>query len=235
MEYERYELVYNIDKNEEYLRLLGEEFYQKNKTFGNFFYKNRKYRLVEKIKTNNLKQDELKIDIIFYKIIYNKRCMFKDCESLIKFSQPKIKDKQYYSQIISIHEEEDNLFDFYDEDKITENTLYENIKDIENFSDYSAISQKNIKESNNSTILKMYERLKFVPKDNSVILAEMFSFCPSLQSIEDISEWNTDNLIDMSGMFEGCSSLEILPDISKWNTYNTTNTSSLFSSCSSLI
>ena len=38
----------------------------------------------------------------------------------------------------------------------------------------------------------------------------------------------------MSYMFYGCSSLESLPDISKWNTSNATNMSSMFKYCSSL-
>ena len=42
MEVERYELVYKIEKNKTRLRLLGEEFYQRNKSSGHIIYKNKK-------------------------------------------------------------------------------------------------------------------------------------------------------------------------------------------------
>ena len=35
---EKYELIYKIDQNKNPLRLLGKEFFQRNKRFGNFIY-----------------------------------------------------------------------------------------------------------------------------------------------------------------------------------------------------
>ena len=40
--------------------------------------------------------------------------------------------------------------------------------------------------------------------------------------------------IDTSSMFWGCSSLQSLPDISKWDTKNVTSMSSMFYGCNSL-
>ena len=51
----------------------------------------------------------------------------------------------------------------------------------------------------------------------------MFSDCLSLESLPDISKWNTTNVTDMSLMFSGCKTLESLPDISNWNTTNVKN------------
>ena len=56
----------------------------------------------------------------------------------------------------------------------------------------------------------------------------MFSWCSSLSSLPDISNWNTNNVTNMSEMFNGCSSLSSLPDISNWNTNNVTNISGIF-------
>ena len=42
-------------------------------------------------------------------------------------------------------------------------------------------------------------------------MSYMFSYCSSLQSLPDISNWNTANVIDMNGMFNGCSSLKNIP------------------------
>ena len=65
-------------------------------------------------------------------------------------------------------------------------------------------------------------------------LQRMFEGCSSLESLPDISKWNTNNVTNMSYLFYNCSSLESLPDISKWNTYNVENMSYLFYNCSSL-
>ena len=56
----------------------------------------------------------------------------------------------------------------------------------------------------------------------------MFSYCSSLQSLPDISKWDTKNVTNMSYMFDNCSSLQSLPDISEWDTKNVTNMSDMF-------
>ena len=38
----------------------------------------------------------------------------------------------------------------------------------------------------------------------------------SLESLPEISKWNTENVIDINFIFFGCISLKSLPDISKW-------------------
>ena len=45
MEFERYMLIYKIMKNDNCLRLLSEEFFNRSKNSGHFIYKNRKFRL----------------------------------------------------------------------------------------------------------------------------------------------------------------------------------------------
>ena len=62
----------------------------------------------------------------------------------------------------------------------------------------------------------------------------IFEDCSSLESLPDISKWNTNNVTTMRSMFNGCSSLKSLPDISKWNTNNVTTMSCMFKGCSSL-
>ena len=46
-------------------------------------------------------------------------------------------------------------------------------------------------------------------------MSDMFSGCPSLLSLPDISKWNTNNVTNMYSMFNGCFSLSSIPDISK--------------------
>ena len=49
-------------------------------------------------------------------------------------------------------------------------------------------------------------------------MSYMFYECSLLNSLPDISEWDTKNVINMSHMFKNCGSLKYLPDISKWET-----------------
>ena len=44
----------------------------------------------------------------------------------------------------------------------------------------------------------------------------LFSHCESLESLPDISKWNTNNVTDINNLFSDWESLETLPDISKW-------------------
>ena len=46
-------------------------------------------------------------------------------------------------------------------------------------------------------------------------MSSMFFQCSSLESLPDISKWDTRNVKNISDMFCGCSSLESLPDILK--------------------
>ena len=51
----------------------------------------------------------------------------------------------------------------------------------------------------------------------------MFYECESLNSLPDISKWNTSNVNNMNWMFSGCESLYLFFDISKWNINTITN------------
>ena len=65
-------------------------------------------------------------------------------------------------------------------------------------------------------------------------MGKMFNFCNSLNSLPDISKWNTKNVISMEGMFSNCESLKILPDISKWDIKNVNDMRGMFYYCESL-
>ena len=58
--------------------------------------------------------------------------------------------------------------------------------------------------------------------------------CINLESLPDISKWNTENVTSMNALFFNCSNLKSLPDISKWNTHKVIDMGCLFYSCSSL-
>ena len=64
-------------------------------------------------------------------------------------------------------------------------------------------------------------------------MSYMFSYCTKLNSLPDISTFNTINVKNMSSMFS-YSKLNSLPDISKWNMANVNKKSLMFFGCSKL-
>ena len=62
----------------------------------------------------------------------------------------------------------------------------------------------------------------------------MFAYCNCLDSLPDISKWNTNNVTNMNGMFKNCYALSSLLDISVWNTNNVIDMSDMFENCSKL-
>ena len=59
----------------------------------------------------------------------------------------------------------------------------------------------------------------------------MFHGCSSLDSLPDISKWDTKNVTDMSYMFSECTSLKSLPDISKWDLNKKLDKKYMFNNC----
>ena len=56
-----------------------------------------------------------------------------------------------------------------------------------------------------------------------------------MESIPDISKWDTKNVIDMTGMFEKCYNLLYLPDISSWKTSKVEYITLMFAECQKLL
>ena len=238
---EKYKIIYKIDKKNKNLRLLGHEFYQRNKNRGYYILNNQKQSLVEKLEIKNNIKNEIKIHFIFYKKIYNKSLMFKDCISLLKISEVNNVDKKYYiPKIIYPKEEDDNYLDFYDDNHSSDNSFEKILMDENYFLYYSTIPINSQNASKISKISGICEFLKMIPDNKSnknliMTLEEIFNNCTSLKSLPDISKWDTSSVIDMSGIFNNCTSLKSLPDISKWNTRNVKEMSMIFGNCLSLI
>ena len=203
-------MIYKIEKNKTHLRILGKEFVENNGNKGFLIINNKKFRLkeIEEIKKR-------KIILMINKNIYNKSCMFKNCNLLESFSKilsdedienvnklEKKIDDEYYSHITKEIVKEEDSSDYY--------------MGVKNNSTISNISQRDdsINNSEKSKLIYIYKKLTNSTK-NFILLNEMFSNCESLLSLPDISKFETNNVIHMSYMFSNCKSLLSLPDISK--------------------
>ena len=179
MDIESYKLIYKIDKNKDHIRLLGTKFVNRNKMLGYFIYKNKKYPLNDTIETKNIQDEkELKINLFFYQKIYNKSCMFRHCDTLLKVFQSDIKEKYFYFSYKKTNfEKNESLNDFIELNAIQENSLYQNLMDDDDaIYDYSSTQGKHQKDPNKSTVVEVFNKLNKTlnVNNNSIILSEMF-------------------------------------------------------------
>ena len=226
MEAEKYKMIYEIEKNTDIKRILGEEFYKNNYNKGSIIYNNKKICPLQglfpfkNIKYN--KNDNLKIQMILSKDCYNKGYMFKNCSSLLLI--------KFYNNIYNnegndiLLNNENNSFIDYNNRYIDNNIEIFNEKD--NFFSISEIEEIDKDKGNLEE--------DFIWDTKISIMNELFYNCSSLISLPDISRINTKNVIDMSKIFYNCSKLSLLSDISYWNTYNVIDINKIFYNCSSL-
>ena len=165
---EIYKLIYKKDNRfKKYIRILGKNFYRKNKYVGRMIIDNKIKPLKDTIKSKDIKNDKLIIKIIFFQKIQNKSRMFEDCLSLISIFQ----NEKYYTK--------KNSIDFNYEKK------YNNKCDC-------SIIFNNV--TNTSFMFSNCAKLKSLPDiskwntNNVDNMGGMFSNCKSLISLPDISK-----------------------------------------------
>ena len=214
MELEIFKLTHKKEIKANNLRILGEEFVKNNKNKGKLIINNKKYPLKVFISDYVLK--ERKIKMILRKDIYNKSCLFKNCDSLetvLELSDLNLEQNfENYNY---------NEFGFNERNIIEEKNLNKNLlNNLDEHSIYKNLSydiseiKKGEEDLDNDVIYFINNKLKYLGYNYS-ILNQMFFNCKSLLSLQDISKWNTINIIDMSSMFYNCYSLSYLPNISK--------------------
>ena len=136
-----------------------------------------------------------------------------------------IYDKMNYHVITMIYkvnnEEKIKLFNptFVENNKDLCSIIYEN-------QEYRLTDHLNTKDINGD---KIEIRLKGI--NNVKTMKAMFYECNLLESLPDISNWDTKNVNDMSYLFYKCLSLKSFSGIYKWNTSNVTNMECMFYEC----
>ena len=217
MKVEIYKMIYKKGNNTNNFMILGKDFVENNKNKGKLIINNKKLSLRNIIPTNFIISE--KIYLILCKNVYNKSCMFKNCESLqslsllsmdnyIEDSIEENYNEKACNKLIIGEYEKNSIYSMEDGTSSLDSEITINTEVI---SEISKMKEKNTEKtfifySNNNILEKL--------KDNYSILKEMFSHCKSLQHLPDISNWNTSNVCDMSDMFSHCKSLQYLPDIS---------------------
>ena len=243
MEMKLFKMTYKTRENDNYLKILGEDFVKNNKNKGKLAINNKKLNLKDTIFFGNDVLNKInKLKMLLCKNIYNKSFMFKNCELLESFSGILIEnDKEKYENNESyekieykeeiIEYDEQNIFDSFNSN-IRDYPIYNYMSNT--FSQISdIIYKKSYDNYDNSIILYMNNEMKYL-NNNYTILREIFYKCESLISLPDITKWDTFNICDMSGMFSHCKSLLSLSDISNWETENVYDMSNLFYNCSSI-
>jgi len=230
MEMEKYLMTYEIDKDQNALRVLGEEFVRNNKNKGILIYKNKKYSLKGLFEPFYIKDNKLKIKMLLIKNCYNKSFMFSDCSLLLQF--------KFYN---NIYTNNDILFNI-------KNRLYISIPETipnDNFLNINKNTVKNNSEWNtkisainnifsNCVLLSSLPDISNWDTSNIFDMSKLFYNCRSLTTLPNISKWNTNNVIDMNKIFYNCFSLLSLPGITKWNIDNIYNMDKMFYNCFSL-
>ena len=228
MEIEILEMTFKKRINADYIQVAGDYFAKINGNKCKLIISNKKYPLKRVVPINDFNTNKIKM--IFYENIYNKSCMFKNCEELESISRKMFKDGARDSQ------NNDEVYDiiFHDENK---RKLIDYFNNNENDSSMISTIQEGSKINTDIEIYNFYYKeindlLNLLNKP--AILKEMFSNCISLVSLPDISNWDFTDVIDISKMFSNCVSLTTFPNISNWNTNNCFDMSYIFSNCKNL-
>ena len=223
MEIARYKMKYKIDEEileDDNLRILGDDFVKINRNKGILIINNKKNYLKEFIKIISHEKSEIKISILLNINISNISCMFKDCKSLLEFSNYDDIEKQNL-----IHYDYQQTFKKKNKskgarDKTIEETFYmfKDLKD-DNFYEASEIAKIEV-SSDLTTILNFRKKLSEL-ESNYFFFDEMIYKSEIISPSSGISYFN--NLVNMNSVFYYCESLTSLPDISKWDTSNCTD------------
>jgi len=159
-------MIYKINNNENRIRIFGKTFVENNKNKCRIIYNNIIFSLQEYLYFSEKfkKGDNLEIILIEFEYIYNRKCMFYECNLLKEFYLPDDTKKYYKLKIVKHNNDiNSNLLNINDEDSFNHNIEYLDLYDCIDISymfkgsssldSISDISRLNTSEINNSNIL----------------------------------------------------------------------------------
>ena len=112
---QKYKMVFKIEKEKKYLRILGKEFAKTNNNKGYLIIENQKLNLKDKDKIliSNIKSEKIQIKMILKANLYNKSYMFKDCKNLLTLHVDDIDETDNIKYLINY---DNNSLPFDDEE-----------------------------------------------------------------------------------------------------------------------
>ena len=219
--YKECELEYELEKNNNQIRIFGENFVKNNKDNCKIKINNNtdKEDIIDIYKYNEYKEKNKKLTITLYmkNNVEDLSGLFNGCKALKKINR---------------------IFD------INSNSSIYDISDLFQECKYLETLPDSISEWDTSKIVNMSglfygcERLESLPNiskwntGNVTNMMSMFNGCKSLKSIPDISSWDISKTENISCMFINCSSLRQIPEgISNWNTSKCQKFKYIFKGC----
>ena len=211
-------IVYNINKEENKIKIFGSNFVKNNINNCKILYQNKEYELKEYFEAFSKKDSMLQIKLRGINNIIDASYMFYECTSLIYLPDIDKWDTDFITSMRCMFFGCSSIVSLPGISKF-------NMEYLENMSWMfsGCTSLANLPDISNWQIPNVYS------------LNGLFYKCESLVSLPDISKWDTKNVSSMSCMFYGCSKLICFPDISKWNISNVKDINELFYECTSLI
>ena len=205
MEMEKYLMTYEIDRDQNVLRVLGEEFVRNNKNKGIIIYKNKKYSLKGLFEPFDIKNNKLKIKMLLSKNSYNKSFMFSDCSLLLQF---KFYNNIYTNNDILINDK-NLLYISIPETILNDKLININKNSVNDNTEWNTKIHTINNIFSNCILLSSLPDISNWDTSNIIDMSKIFYNCRSLTSLPDISNWKTNNVIDMNKMFYNCFSIII--------------------------
>ena len=216
------EIIYKSNKNnEEKIRIFGKKFVNNNKKKCKIVYKCQEYELkeyFEDIVTNYNYKGDIILTLRIIKTITDISFMFSECISLYSFPGEPQFNSSKITNMSDENIESESFLSFLDEHKNISNAdemsnMIDEINktQLQIFSSKSAISKKT--STNNSNISDIFPKgnaLSTLINSKVINMMYMFYKCNSLESLPDLSKWDTSNINNMSYLFYECNSLESL-------------------------
>ena len=238
-------LIYKINKEDTYIRIVGENFYKNNGKNFKMLINGKESKLFEfyEIK-NNEKNNNLIIKLIKNENLTDMSFMFCDCTSLLNIDNISNWDTKKVTKMNSMFSGCESLIILPDisnwdtSNVLSMNYMFFGCISLTQLPDISKWNIKNV--TNLRGIFSQCKSLISLPDiskwdtSNVTDMSFMFHECVLLSTLPDLSLWNVTKVIYMAKMFEKCLSLLYLPDISKWDISNVTSMAYMFSECTSL-
>ena len=196
------EITYQINQNENKIKLFGEQFiinneYLKNKI--SIIFEKKHYEFEQYFNLKNIKytpKDKLIIKLTGVNEFIDVSHMFDSCESLLSVSRIKNWDSSKITNMKCMFNRCKNLISLPDIHLLNTskvrymNFLFSRCKSLVSLPDISKWDTSNVKD-----------------------MSYMFYSCKSLKSIANLSKWNASNVIKISNIFFKCKSISSKPEI----------------------